>query len=63
MILGIDSMVKDHRNKKTVRGEEMLGKLQWHNEVRFCIKGRKVRFIFINSIELNLMKFFLLISG
>lgn len=52
-------MVKDARSKRTVRGEEIPGKLQWHNEVRFCIKGRKVRIVFINSIELNLIKLFL----
>lgn len=39
-IFGINSMVKDPRNKRTVGGEEVLGKGQW--------------IILINSIELNL---------
>lgn len=33
MILGIDSMVKDPRSKRTVRGEDVLEKLQSHNYV------------------------------
>lgn len=42
MIFGIDSMTKDPRNKRTVRGEEMLEKVQL--------------IILIKSIESNLIK-------
>lgn len=63
MILGIDSMVKDPRSKRTVRGEDVLEKLQSHNYVRFCIKGRNITIIFINNIELNLIKFGFFYAG
>lgn len=42
MIFGIDSMIKDPRNKKTVKDEVVLEKVQL--------------IILINTIELNLIK-------
>lgn len=31
IMLGIETMVGDLRSQRSVRGEELLGKSQWHN--------------------------------